>query len=577
MQPLQLVHGKRNTSQTANMIKCRAGRIGRVVVMALAMAACVCWGAGAVSAQHVVTVLHVNDTHSHLDGWGPKDPALDGTLGGIARAARVIASERAGAPDALLLHSGDMFQGDLLFNTFFGVPELQLMRQLGFDAMAVGNHEFALGPDVLAAALAAGNGDASLPLLSANLDLSAYPALGQWIVPAIVKEVGGVRIGIFGMTTPDDVMSIPSPVVILGAGDPATVLGIAAQAAAGLREAGADMVICLSHLGVDYDRALGATVPGIDIIVGGHDHEVLSQPLAVTGPEGKSVLVVQAGSRYRYVGKLRVSITNGVVAFVDYELLPVDDSVEPLLEVQAVVDDLKRGVEAVYGDVYGLRLANAVQDIEMSAEASRPWRDTGMGNLITDAFRSRTGTDVAITANGLITGGLFKGPIVGADLFRAVSQGFDPATGLGFKLATFEITGAGLLQALETTLAYADVNDDFFLQVSGLRYWYDAENPPGSRVCPESVRVGHGRLESDRVYTVTVNEAAAMLIPMLGVEVANLQILPDPEYQVLKEHVLAHPHLVSRPEGRIRDMSVTGRRRDREERSPGHDACREHD
>ena len=97
-----------------------------------------------------ITLLHVNDTHSHLDAWGPKDRHLDGTLGGMAKAASVIAAVRATEPNVLLLHAGDVFHGDLFFNEYFGVPELQLMKQLGFDAMAVGNHEFDFGPDVLA-------------------------------------------------------------------------------------------------------------------------------------------------------------------------------------------------------------------------------------------------------------------------------------------------------------------------------------------------------------------------------------------------------------------------------------------
>ncbi len=154
-----------------------------------------------------ITLLHVNDTHSHLDAWGPKDRHLEGTIGGMAKAASVIAAVRASEPNVLLLHAGDVFHGDLFCTEYFGVPELQLMQQLGFDAMAVGNHEFDLGPDVLAAAYRGG----TRPLLSANLDLSEYPALATWIKPNTIKEVGGVSVGIFGMTVPDDVMNMPAP------------------------------------------------------------------------------------------------------------------------------------------------------------------------------------------------------------------------------------------------------------------------------------------------------------------------------------------------------------------------------
>ena len=155
-----------------------AGRLRRVVTcLAVAVAAVACLGTcPALEARPAtITLLHVNDTHSHLDAWGPKDRHLEGTVGGMAKAASVIAAVRASEPNVLLLHAGDVFHGDLFFNQYFGVPELQLMKQLGFDAMAVGNHEFDFGPDVLAGSLAAAFGDGTLPLLSANLDLIRLP------------------------------------------------------------------------------------------------------------------------------------------------------------------------------------------------------------------------------------------------------------------------------------------------------------------------------------------------------------------------------------------------------------------
>ena len=291
-----------------------AGRLQRTVSwLAVALAAAACLGTcPALAARPVtITLLHVNDTHSHLDAWGPKDRHLEGTIGGMAKAASVIAAVRASEPNVLLLHAGDVFHGDLFFNQYFGVPEMQLMKQLGFDAMAVGNHEFDFGPDVLAGSLAAAYGDGTLPLLSANLDLSGYPALATWIEPNMIEEVAGVAIGIFGMTVPDDVMNSPAPVRILGAGDPEMLMGIAAQQVADLRSRGAEVVICLSHLGVLYDRAIAANVPGIDIIVGGHDHDVFERPEVVTKPEGKPTLILQAGSHYEYVGRLRFTVDAG--------------------------------------------------------------------------------------------------------------------------------------------------------------------------------------------------------------------------------------------------------------------------
>lgn len=550
---------RRNRDDAVGRNRRAAGRLRRIVsCLAMVIAAVACLGTcPALEARPAtITLLHVNDTHSHLDAWGPKDRHLEGTVGGMAKAASVIAAVRASEPNVLLLHAGDVFHGDLFFNQYFGVPELKLMQQLGFDAMAVGNHEFDLGPDVLAGALAAAYGDGTLPLLSANLDLSGYPALATWIRPSMIKEVGGVSVGIFGMTVPDDVMNMPAPVQILGTPDPAVLMGIAAQQVADLRTRGAEVVICLSHLGVLYDRALAASVPGIDIIVGGHDHYVFERPEVVTDPAGKPTLILQAGSHYEYVGRLRFTVDAGGVKVASYRLLPVDERVRPLPQVQAVVDELKQGIVASYGDVYALRLATAVRDLEMVTEPRRPERDSAMGDLITDALRAETGTDIAITANGLISEGIFKGPIVGIDLFRPVSYGYDPATGLGLKIATFRIAGAELIKSLEIGLAYLGVNEDFFLQVSGMSFAYDPRADAGARVLVQSVRVHGQPLDPDRLYSVTVNEAIAALLPMMGVEVSELKSLPDLEYDVLKDHVVSLHRVDVRPEGRIVDVSV---------------------
>lgn len=540
-----------------------AGRMRRVVSRLVVAIAAVAWLGicPALEARPVtITLLHVNDTHSHLDAWGPKDRHLEGTVGGMAKAASVIAAVRASEPNVLLLHAGDVFHGDLFFNQYFGVPELQLMKQLGFDAMAVGNHEFDFGPDVLAGSLKEAYGAGTLPLLSANLELSANPALATWIRPSIIKKVGGVSIGIFGMTVPDDVMNSPAPVVILGAGHPELLMQIAAQQVADLRTRGAEVVICLSHLGVLYDRALAANLPGIDIIVGGHDHYAFERPEVVTNPEGKPTLILQAGKHYEYVGRLRFTLDAGAVKVVSYKLLPVDERVRPLPQIQGVVDDLKQGIVARYGDVYELRLATAVCDLEMVTESERPDRDSAMGDLITDALRARTGTDVAITANGLISEGIFKGPVVGIDLFRPVSYGYDQATGLGLKVATFRIAGAELVKSLETGLAYLGVNEDFFLQVSGMSFAYDPRADVGSRVQLQSVRVHGQRLDPYRLYSVTVNEAIAALLPGMGVEVSELEVLPDLEFDVLKDHVVSLHRVDVKPEGRIVDVSVRGHR-----------------
>ncbi|MBI4915017.1 MAG: bifunctional metallophosphatase/5'-nucleotidase [Acidobacteria bacterium] len=539
--------------QILSTTKRSSSRPDRVVpVLLVALLACACLHAGIAGAA-TVTVLFVNDTHAHLDAVGPRDAALTGTVGGIARAATVIARERGADPAALVLHAGDFFQGDLFFNAYFGVPELRLLAAAGVDAIAVGNHEFDLGPEVLAGALSEAFPNAEVPLLSANLDLSGFPVLSAFISPSMIREVAGVKVGIFGMTVPDDPLMRPDPVQVLGAGDPEVLLGLAGAEVSGLRAAGAQVVICLSHLGYAYDRALAETVPGVDIVVGGHDHLELSEPVQVDNPSGGTTLIVSAGSHYRYVGRLRVDAGPDGVRLLDYALLPLDAGVPPAPEVQAVVEQLKSGIVARWGDVYGTEVARARRPIAKDWDRGI-FRDSPMGNLVTDALRLRTGADIAITANGLISEGLPEGPLVAADVFRTVSYGYDLETGLGLRVATFDITGAELVHGLEATLAFLGISRDFFLEVSGMRFSYDPEEPVGSRVAHSSVRIGHERLSLSRTYSVAVNTGIVVLLPMLGVEVSNVQLLPILEYDAVLDHVRTLRTLDARSEGRIREL-----------------------
>jgi len=510
----------------------------------------VCCATMAYTQGTTITLLHVNDSHAHLDAGGPKDATLEGTLGGIAKAATVFGTVRATEPNVLLLHAGDIFQGDPVFNTYFGVPELQLMQSLGFDAMTIGNHEFGYGPDLLASVLSAAfPGGQSMQLLSANLDMTGYPVLQTWIQPSMIKTVGGVKIGIFGMTTPYDPTTFPDPVII------STDLGVTAQTtAAMLRAGGAEVVICLSHLGSYVDRSVAAATTGIDFIVSGHDHYLFEQPVLVNNAEGKTVPIVQAGEHYEHVGKLRFTVDHGSVTMDNYTMLNVDATVKPDESVQGLVEQLKQGVTAKFGDLYHTVIGRAMVGISKKFDTKTPLRDTPMGNLVTDAFRKKTGTELAITALGLISEGIAKGPIVGADVFRSMSYGYDPATGLGFQLATGEIVGVELVKGMELGLSQLEVSDDLFLQFSGMRFSYDPQKQVGARVDVKSIHINGRKFMPLAKYTVTVNSFIVAILGVMGVSMENIQVLPDFEYAVVKDYIAGLGEVTYHEEGRIREQ-----------------------
>jgi len=509
-----------------------------------------------VAAQTDVTIVLLGDTHSHLDSFGPRDHHLRAKTGGMARLATVLKRLRASEPNLMAVQSGDVLQGSLWSFRYFGVPEFRLLQQMGFTAMVVGNHDLGeYGPDALIYALNEAFGTNPLPLLSANLDFTARPALAAWIQPSILKEAGGVKVGIFGLTVPNSGLTRYDPVTALGGDDPAVLLQIAGAQVASLRAAGADVVLLLSHLGLAYDEAIAANVPGIDAILGGHDHLLFPQPKVVENAGGRTI-IVQPGIHTRQVVRMRLTCGAGAPVLAAYEVIPLDVSVPEDPEVKAAVESLKPGLREAYGDVCDTAVATASRDIPSKFDPGSPMRDTAMGNLVTDALRARTGTMIAMTALGLISEGLYKGPLLPADIVRPVAYGYDEHTGLGLHIVTLEITGAELIKAIETTLAYLDVSIDFFLQTSGLTFSYDPRRAVGERVLLETVRVQGAPLDPAATYTMTVNEGVAALIPVMGVEVSNLQIGDDLEYFALRDYVTERRVVDSHPVGRIIDASV---------------------
>lgn len=491
----------------------------------------------AIADPPVITLLHVNDTHSHLDG--------------LTRAASVVAAEKASNPSALFVHAGDLFHGDLYFNEYLGVPELQVLQSIGLDVFTPGNHEYQFGPEFLAGVLQATWPAAdNMPIVDTNVDLSGYPVLGNWVQATAIKDVGGVKVGFLGLTTPYDPLERPAPVVISD-----DLAGTSQQAVDQLRADGAQVVVCLAHLGLPESRKLAEEVTGLDVIVNGHDHVALASPETVG-----TTLIVSAGEYYRWVGRLRIAVQPDHVDLVDYNLIPIDNSVPALPQVQAVVTQLRAGITARYGDVYHHVIGWAREPVLDEPSPHQRKLDTGIGDLFTDGYRAWTGTDIAIEANGFLDQGLPAGRIVRADVYRSMSYGLPVATATGyivqpFRLATFRMTGAQLLYGLEAALAGPG---DLFPQVSGMRFMFDSRKPAGARVILDSVRINGKKLAPAAVYTVTANEGMLLFFPLLGIQFEDPVILPDSASGAVQALIEARRVIDGDTSGRVRDLADRG-------------------
>jgi len=313
--------------------------IRAILVAAVLWTTLSAWAAGPAGQPLELTILHVNDTHSMLEPGMVKltidlDPTLTGravyvNLGGFPTAMAALSRLRAESPNVLLLHAGDMFQGSLYFTQYMGAADIDFWNAMRVDVATLGNHEFDKGPGLVQTAIL---DRAAFGVTSSNVDLSGEPAITAkgLVRQYVVLEVGGQKVGIIGVTTPETpyISSPGKNVVFLKAAESVNA------AAAALAQTGVNKIIVLSHLGIDADKALASRVSGVDVIVGGHSHTLLGSypslglkgferyPVVVKDSSGADVLIVQAWQWAHMIGRLRV-LFNAEGKVGSYEAKPV--------------------------------------------------------------------------------------------------------------------------------------------------------------------------------------------------------------------------------------------------------------
>ncbi len=249
-----------------------------------------------------ITILHTNDVHSHVEPSSPNDPK-NPNMGGAARRATIINKVRNENPNTLLFDAGDIFQGTPYFNFYGGEVEFKLMSMMKYDAATIGNHDFDDGIDGLYAQLP----NAKFPFINSNYDFSNTVLDGQILTHKIFQK-DGVKIGVFGLGVELKGLVTDKLYKETKYLDPVEV---ARKMIKLLKEdKKCDLVICLSHLGYEYDTdkisdmKLAKATSGIDLIIGGHTHTFLKKPTIQTNAEGKKVLINQVGSYGLYMGRI---------------------------------------------------------------------------------------------------------------------------------------------------------------------------------------------------------------------------------------------------------------------------------
>jgi 5'-nucleotidase len=275
--------------------------------------------------ETLLTILHTNDTHSQIDPL-PASDKLYPDKGGVARRATLVRRVRKENPNTLLLDAGDVFQGTPYFNFYKGEVEYKSMSLIGYDVVTLGNHDFDNGVDRLAAAMKF----ASFEFVSSNYDVRGT-VLESRVKPYVVREVGGVRVGLFGLGISPDNLITPDNFKGVKYNDPVKA---AAEVVAILRgRERCSVVLGMSHLGYYPnpkpgeigDTQVAAQVAGIDFIASGHTHNFMKQPALTKTPAGGNTIIFQVGRSGIYVGRVDLKIRAGKVVASAGRLLDLRD------------------------------------------------------------------------------------------------------------------------------------------------------------------------------------------------------------------------------------------------------------
>ena len=476
-----------------------------------------------------ITLLHTNDIHGAYAArpaeWLPGKPLV----GGFAALAGTVAAIRDAGP-AILIDAGDLMAGTPLTSIEYrGVPgggAMAFMNAVGYDAMALGNHEFDLGRDAVVGLI----GLAEFPILCANLVASAS---GERFAPAghVILERAGVRVALIGLIL-DELVTVVASEPLAGL----TVVPAieAARDEVAALDAQSDIIVAVTHMGLEPSRAIARAVPGIDIIVTGHDHRRTDEPILDSG-----VLIVETGSRLERLGRLDLKVAGDRVVDHRFALLdlPAAAAERAPAAVTALATELDARIQAEYGRVVAEVAVPLVRDSS---------RESNIGNWITDAFRAETGADFAVTNSTGIRADAATGPLTRFDI-HSISP-------FPNSLCTFRARGEQLLAfARKNALKAVGAGDGekAIVQVSGLTYSY---GPDGA---VSDLRVAGQPVEPERIYVGATSDfiAVSQADKYLGFEPAMIQSSGRLIFDVLCEAAARTSPIAARVEGRMRPLA----------------------
>lgn len=452
-------------------------------------------------AEKKIVILHTNDLHSRLNGFTPEaeyTPSVTGddeTRGGFARIAAILRSEREGnSGTTLTVDAGDFLMGTLFHSMELKTGfQLRLMKQMGYDVVSLGNHEFDFGPVKTAGIINASLSRGDIPpLLLSNAVLSAEDSGDDELeklydTKAIHRKLvltrDGLKIGFFSLLGKDavEVAPLAFPVTF------EKQTSFARRMVRELEREGCDLIICVSHSGLSKDKKgrwtgedvrLAKKVRGIDVIISGHSHSMLTEPLIIKG-----VPVVQTGEYGQNVGRLELVWKSGKMSVNDYRLIPVDDRISGESDVIEAIEAQQSLVTQEILAPLGISYSDQVAETDFLLECNEQgdFRSSNLGPMIADAIHSYInrhssgGCDISMVAVGVIRDRMVPGIMTAPDVFRIMSLGSGDDEVPGYPLSRLYVTGRELKNILEILMIAHKSSPSNHCFYSGLTVKYDPD------------------------------------------------------------------------------------------------------
>ena len=427
-------------------------------------------------------ILHINDFHGAIEPVMDPEVSRVSEAGGIASIKTLIDRERErDFSGTILLNAGDIAEGTMVSYISRGKVVTDAFKQIRFDAITLGNHDFAWGQDGLKYMMEG----LDTPVLGANITKTADGKVMDGIEPYIIKEMKGVKVAVIGLDTPDIARFVDESrrEGLEFKGSAETVEKFLPE----VKNKGADLVIVLSHLGAAEDEKLAAEVKGIDVIVGGHSHTKMEHARKVG-----NTIIVQAGSQGKYLGELDLYLNPESKKIVNYtsRLIPViANETPPDPEIEKIIAPYIEETEKIGSEVMG----EATEDLLYGH------RFMGKLNQIhADSIWKKSGAPFGICNSRTLRGNVKAGVVTKKDLYTAL-----PFTEEGF--VTLIIKGTYIRQHIERCLS--DGATELAIPAGSLKYSYDPSKPNGHRLI--SLTLEGKELDDNTEYFIFLNETMA--------------------------------------------------------------------